>query len=209
MKLAAVREHVGRYLNRTLARGDADFEDAVGVLSGHPTWRDRLADVIGLRVRRSRLNQSLQLQLKTNRVWFTVSWTACAERARRSTSLSPELKRLHAAMRHAIRPQILRWRRAQPRPWACAGCGSLDKIQVDHATPPFERIRSAFLDGAAPPTQFALSSRSSGIPTFRPQDRGFKKKWTEYHAEQATYQLLCGACNRSKSNHWQIGDRRR
>lgn len=202
MRLDAVREHVRRYLHRTLARGDPDFAEAVGVLAAHPTWGNRLGDVLGLRVRRSRLNGSLQLQLRTNRAWFTVSWTACAERTRRSHALPPERKRLHAAMRGAIRPQIQAWRRAQLGPRRCAQCGSDARVQVDHVDPPFERIRTAFLDAHAGPVPalFELSSRSSAIPKFRREDSVFTKAWVRYHGERARYQFLCGACNRRKSN---------
>ena len=202
MKLDAVREHVRRFLNRTLDRRHPDFADAASVLAAHPTWSVRLGDVLGLRVRRSRLNGSLQLQLRTNRVWFTVSWTACAERSRRAGATPPERKRLYAAMRGAIRPQICAWRRRQLGPRQCALCGNATRVQVDHVDPPFERIRTAFLEdyvGQAP-TIFALGSRSSAIPKFRAEDSEFNRVWMVYHATHARYQFLCAACNRRKSN---------
>lgn len=204
MHIDSLRDHVGRYLNRTLSRSQPEFSEATAFLSGHPTWSQRLGEVVAMRVRRSRLNKSLQLQLKTNRKWFTVSWTACASRRRpqRADARPPELRRLHAAMRASVRPQILRWRRVQFGPRRCAECGADGKMQVDHVDPPFCQIRDAFLrDTAAAPTEFVLRSAASAIPAFRPEDGDFARSWNAHHAAHAEYQFLCPPCNRKKSQN--------
>lgn len=202
MQLDALREHVARYLNCTLDCSDADFEAATAFLANHPTWAGRKDDILGMRVRRSRLNKSLQLQLRTNRVWFTISWTVCATRKRapRKNTLSPERKRLYSAMRASIRPQIQRWRRCQFGPKTCAACGASGRMQVDHMNPPFSRIRDSFLqDATGVPTEFALKSCASAVPKFRQQDRVFMLSWNAHHAAQAHYQFLCAPCNRKKA----------
>ena len=202
MQLDALREHVARYLNRTLLCTDADYEAATAFLADHPTWGDRRSDILGMRVRRSRLNKSLQLQLRTNRVWFTVSWTVCATRKRapRQNTRSPEIRRLHSAMRASIRPQILKWRRCQFGPKTCVACGASGRMQVDHIDPPFARIQDSFLQAATSvPTEFELKSCASAVPKFRQQDRMFMLSWNAHHAAQARYQFLCATCNRKKA----------
>lgn len=201
MKVDAIRTELASHLNRSYARGAPEFEGLLQLLASHPTWGRRAAEVNGIRIRRSRLNKAVQLQLRTRRAWFTVSWRQCATRCRapRAGCQPTHARHLASAMRTAIRYQCRRWRRAQ-RDFSCALCGERSVLQVDHKHPSFHALQTAFLaeEQSPPPVEFGVE-RSSCARKFLPRDAGFKRRWQAYHARRATYQLLCRGCNIAKS----------
>lgn len=202
MKVDAIRAELTSHLNRSYARGSAEFEQLLQLLAAHPTWGCRMAEINGLRIRRSRLNKAIQLQLRTRRAWFTVSWRQCATRCRapREGCQSSHTRHLVSAMRTAIRYQCRRWRRTQ-RDFSCAACGQKNGLQVDHKQPSFHALQTAFLEQqrSPPPMEFGVE-RSSCARKFLPRDAYFKRKWQDFHAKRATYQLLCKCCNIAKSS---------
>lgn len=201
-----VRAFLQPHVNCTYTISHEAFRDVVRILQNHPVWGTRLADIVGLRVRRSRLNKALQLQLMTNRMWFTVSWRECARRtrARRRDALPTVEHRLTSAMRDAVRRQLVQWRKLQFGRPHCAQCRRFGGLQVDHVSPSFSDLKTMFLllecdSERVPPTEFALRA-ASGSSIFRKEDQAFKRRWQQFHKERATFQFLCPMCNRKKSN---------
>lgn len=200
MNVDLVRERLQAYLNRTLLSSHSGFQELRNVMIHHPVWGQRLNDIIGMRVRKSRLNGSLQLQLKTSRIWFTVSWHKCVPRTRavRCDAQPLEQKRLTSAMRNAVRRQAMGWKRIQGRAICCARCKSSSHLHVDHLCPPFIEIQTSFLAGRDDvPVNFDMCSKTC-VSKFRKEDATFKRHWQRYHKARATYQLLCRTCNAQK-----------
>lgn len=208
MRVDDVRAFLEPRVSQRYIRGKPEFDDVLAVLTDHPVWGPRMHDVFGIRVQKSLLNGAVQLQLLTNRVWFTVSWRRCAtrQRARRAGVQPVAERRLTSAMRHAIRPQTQAWKRAQHGRWVCAACGTfVGPFHADHVAPPFSEIKAMFLkrEGDAgsgpPPVCFGIDPVSCAS-TFRDPDAAFKERWQAFHAHHAVYQQLCAPCNLSKSN---------
>jgi len=203
MNVNQVRDFLTGHIHRTYTMSHAQWPDVVAILKDHPVWGARMQDVLALRVRRNRLNNAIQLQLKTNKIWFSVSWHKCAVRQRQRLApvKSVTSKRLASAMRHAIRSQIREWRATQ-RSWVCAQCPVTTSLQVDHKDTAFSNLQAIFLancDPDAVPVRFGLYGASC-ISKFMPADANFKRRWQQFHRQHATYQLLCATCNSRKSN---------
>ena len=138
--------------------------------------------------------------------WFTISWRRCAirQREKRKNTLSPEETELTSAMRQAIQYQCGSWRRCNVSLTSsgCGQCASFQNLQVDHVQP-FSTIKMEFLaqfentTRSIIPTEFG-SHRTTCARIFLKADAYFKRKWQLYHAQYATYQILCRTCNASK-----------
>lgn len=173
-------------------------------LTYHPTWGSRLQDIQGARVRLAGPQRALQLQLRTHRQWFVVAWSKGAPPRRARDPEAEQRRRLHTAMRTAVRRQTQGWRNRHRRTggrMACAVCGDVSFLQVDHADVSFSSVRDAFLAGEpAAPRVFAYR-RGNCAAMFRREDAAFCRRWQKYHAAHVShYQLLCRRCNTSKSN---------
>lgn len=195
-------EHDGRTYMRATASHAAMFSEFMGLLSAHPVWSLRLDDIQGVRVSRHRLNDAVILQLKTNKIWFTVSWRDCRERKRasRANVRSVEQKRLTSAMRYSVRKQTMMWAEQHMVGARCVKCASTERLQVDHRDPPFDYIVQAFLaeNLESRPTKFDLARTCES--RFMETDTPFKRRWQTFHNKNATYQWLCQSCNSSKGN---------
>jgi 5-methylcytosine-specific restriction endonuclease McrA len=168
------------------------------LLSWHPTWGPRQAEVQKVRVRLSRLNASVQLQLSLNgRRFFTISWHACVS--------APTAPTLPAAMREAVQRQSLDWKRQQPLPHTCAECGQTQHIQVDHKLQPLKTLIAAFLSQhEAPDAASWLFNGRSHAP--RLPDGVFKRQWRIFHKSRADFQFLCRTCNARKGARFENPD---
>lgn len=200
----AIREQLAPFVHRT-AMPDSDmFGTIVTILSNHPTWQHRLGDIKAVRVRPSPRNGTVQLQLKTNKIWFAISWRECARppgSAPRSESSAVPKQRLTSAMREAIRRQVLMYRATLEPGEPCAACSArYVPLEVDHASPPFATLREMWLARIddEPPTEFDYKS-GVGAHRFRRADAGFKRRWQDFHRRHATFQALCEPCNRAKA----------
>lgn len=118
----------------------------------------------------------------------TISWNKCL-----SGKLPPTEAVLTRAMREAIAPQMLAYKRTQPN--RCVLCQSMLTLTVDHYPTKFRDIRDAFLVGRSLPTVFAKTSES--LDCFRSEDAQFKSDWIRHHLTYATYRILCYTCNRA------------
>lgn len=194
--------HDGRTYMKSNPNTRQEYQEFMGLLSTHPVWSTRLDDIIGIKVTHHRLNDAIILQLKTNKIWFTVSWRDCRERKRVGTLRQPiEHKRLAAAMRHSIKRQVMSWSRDHYKEATCTTCNGTIKLQVDHKTRSFDQIMQDFIarNQAPAPVEFDLISKTCES-VFRHQDRVFKSQWQQYHRETADYQWLCQSCNIKKGN---------
>lgn len=202
-RAAAIREQLEPLMRRSATPGTPMFETILTILSNHPTWQHRLGDIKAARVRPSPRNGTVQLQLKTNKIWFTISWRECARppgSAPRSASAATPKQRLTSAMREAIRRQVLLYCATLRFDTPCAGCGSHGvPLEVDHAEPPFATLRELWLAqlDVEPPTEFDYKS-GVGAHRFKECDAALKRRWQQFHRRHATFQALCEPCNRAK-----------
>lgn len=206
MNIDKIRTLLTPHLFKTYLTGSDTFKELSVILENHPTWKDKIDIITGIRIKRSRLNKSIELQIKTiTPRWFKISWHKCAQRCRapRIQKLSDAEKQLTSAMRHAIAYQSKRWRLSiHSCDRFCVVCKSTSLLQVDHKAPSFHDIKQAFLltkDKSWIPTTFGFH-RSSCASVFLKPDAYFKRVWQQYHAEHATFQFLCKSCNCRKSN---------
>jgi hypothetical protein len=168
--------------------GPPDSPDWQTLMSWHPTWAGRPVERV--RVRLSRLNQSLQLQVGlSNRRFYTISWHACVH--------EPPTPTLAEAMREAVQRQSLDWKRDQVPPHVCVFCASDELLQVDHKDIPFKDIMRAFLEThTAPEVSTWGFNRRSHAP--RLPEGPFKRQWRAFHKSRAGFQFLCRSCNARK-----------
>lgn len=159
------------------------------LLARHPTWSTRVAEIKKVRVRRSRLNGSVQLQVNLSGTrFYTISWHACVK--------PPAPCTLGVVLREAIQYQMQAWRRTWPPPWLCHECGVCTSIEVDHIVPLKTIIEDFMATNAIPiPETWLYNKRTHGrkLPPGR-----FKTAWQKYHLQRATFQLLCKTCNAKK-----------
>ena len=189
MKVDEIRDFLRLFVNKTI-HAPSDVAKFRALLDAHPYWKSHV--ITKYRVRLSRLNHSIQLQVCPKMRWVTVSWHACAEG---HENLQPPCA-LSGAMRQAVYRQILAWKRSQTTK-ACVLCQSKRNLQVDHDPQPFVVLKDMFLRECklVPPTQFRYDRRTHG-PALH--SGLFMKEWQHFHASQASYQFLCRSCNAKK-----------
>jgi hypothetical protein len=109
-------------------------------------------------------------------------------------------KNLNDALRHAINDQIFNYKNFQELPLKCNYCNDENNCEIDHIKP-FHLIKSEFLsiNKNKIPVEFYDDVENSCKRIFKQSDKDFENKWSQFHKEQATYQVLCKACNRKKS----------
>ena len=112
--------------------------------------------------------------------------------------VKPTLHRptLKAAMRNAVRRQIVLWRNRNKTGKSCVNCGAVQCLEVDHKEPQFNVIAENYLERSHdPPTQVKLTTKG---PKLLPEAAPFRRGWQRYHAKHAVYQWLCKSCNCKK-----------
>ncbi|MBE9013331.1 DUF3223 domain-containing protein [Pseudanabaenaceae cyanobacterium LEGE 13415] len=80
----------------------------------------------------------------------------------------------------------------------CACCGSTEKIQIDHVKDFIVLVNDfeLFFGLNAQVLDMVDHPSIAGEKNFR--DRALAEQWQEFHQYNATYQKLCGHCNRKK-----------
>lgn len=205
MNIDKIRTLLTPHLFKTYLTGSDTFKELSVILENHPTWKDKVDQITGIRIKRSKLNKSIELQIKTTHRWFKISWHKCAQRLRapRENRLSDAEKQLTSAMRHSIAYQSKRWRLSvHSCDQFCALCKNTSLLQVDHKAPSFHDIKQAFLQTICKsriPTTFGFHRKSCASVFLKP-DSYFKRTWQQYHTDYATFQFLCRSCNCRKSN---------
>lgn len=107
---------------------------------------------------------------------------------------------LNEALRNSIKDQMFDYKKKQLI-LKCNYCGDENSCEIDHVKP-FHMIKTEFLKTINKdeiPLEFEDDIENSCSRIFKQCDQEFENKWTQYHKEQATYQVLCKTCNRKKS----------
>ena len=138
----------------------------------------------------------------------SISWVKCSRFIWTETT---QTEQLTSAYRVAIQPHVSAFYIRNIHKRYCAKCATTCDLQVDHIVP-FSCIKDMFNSKNTPPTQFSKNDKFQHI--FTPDDSEFTKKWITHHNGIAKYQLLCGSCNRLKSNRvngkrWVSANRKR
>lgn len=204
-----IRSFLKPNLRKTYSPKHPTFQSFIDLIKYHEIWGERLDDIKSVRVIKSKLNKKANLlQIKTNKIWFTISWKQCVKRKkikRKKPFKTTSEKQMECAMRNAIRRQITMWKNKNNNNQKCQHCHLCTNLHVDHFKLPFSIIKSNFLsqfNKEQIPTEFNLkSARNVPKVVFLDKDKGFKQQWQKYHKVNATYQWLCGSCNTKKSNH--------
>jgi hypothetical protein len=172
------------------------------------------------------LNKSRELNIKrVDDSIIDISFIVCAEDSiidKNKLKVHKLSFKLYDAMRSAIKDQILAYRNNNRGDLeVCAICniknsknifdsslgfGNLSnniniEFQVDHKKPSFKFLRENFINekknlGCRIPTNFI--DDQFNIPNFIEEDNEFKNDWCNYHAQNATFQILCKLCNLRK-----------
>ena len=131
--------------------------------------------------------------IRTDGTKETFSWRDCAGQP----ILTPE-KQLIKAYRCAIDPQIDEFRK-NPN-YKCVICNSREFLTVDHKHPTFFVLVKKFEAQVSLP----LPTTSDKDPKthaqiFTAADKSFQDAWLKYHKDNATLQLLCKVCHKTKT----------
>ena len=96
------------------------------------------------------------------------------------------------ALRSAIQYQLDRF----IKEWApvCVHCGSTKDLTVDHRNVPFSLLATTFIVNNP---KLEITNDNSGTGWVI-KDAGMLELWQNFHAERATYQILCRSCNATK-----------
>lgn len=170
----------------------------IQLFSNHCTWKNRLSEIEAFQITRAKTNQALLVKLKRKQQkrWITTSW----RKAHSGQANKKCIDLLTAAMRHAIRVQIRKFRKTQRQP-QCALCAQTPALyHVDHIVP-FSHLKRDFLaqtQWETPVDDFR--SGAQGQVRFGPKHKTFKTAWQRFHRQKATLQLLCPECNLKKSD---------
>ena len=105
-------------------------------------------------------------------------------------------KNVDQAMRSAIAPYLFAFMKQAEA--ACAMCGSVEDLTVDHASVPFSVIAAEFKK-AWPGIDTLIVNTCTGAGW---QLEGhLLENWVKHHNDRATYQVLCRSCNASKGTN--------
>lgn len=124
------------------------------------------------------------------------SWRKAIEIDRdRDPAQAAELRRRfneQKALRESIREQLREFRECVD-PQQCELCGSGNDLCADHLDPPFIEIANEFLRQYGPLRLSPFPGCCDHIA-----DPDVEAAWIAFHAQRATYQLLCRSCNSKK-----------
>jgi 5-methylcytosine-specific restriction endonuclease McrA len=96
------------------------------------------------------------------------------------------------ALRSAIQYQLDKFMKE----WApvCVSCGKTKDLTVDHRNVPFSLLATTFLVNNP---NLEINNDNSGNGWVI-KDTSMLELWQNFHAERATYQILCRSCNATK-----------
>lgn len=160
-----------------------------------------LDNVTAIKVDRD-VRKSLQVAVQYNnqRKWNKISWTNMYS----SQSSQPIQPTHHSKVCKAFRQEIkdqaaqfLQCYHGHPKCELCGTLGGSSKIEVDHKKPKtFSWIMAQFL------TINNINENDISVGwtgrRYVLNDQVLCNKWTIYHAQQATFRLLCSSCNKKQ-----------
>lgn len=138
---------------------------------------------------------------KTRDTWSWIDCCSFPKQSKKRTAETEHHKSLRQVMRYAINRQILDFRNKTDIQCQNKNCKSSGIIQyhVDHIYS-FEKLVVDFLS-TVDESQIPKSFKKEGIDwLFNDDDSEFQDKWIQYHADNATLQILCQSCNLTKGS---------
>lgn len=163
---------------------DEDTEELAAVLQHDVTGAVR-------RINPQFPNDPRHLHTLIDGVWEGRSWRKMIEQ---NATPESEAKRV---MRHLISSDLREFM-SEMDPAFCINCLSDDDLTVDHVKPPFSAIADEFIKLHGLPE--IEDNQNPKMVTKQFKDFNLEAKWVHFHAENATYQILCRSCNASKGN---------
>ena len=118
-------------------------------------------------------------------VWDGISWL-------QDINKTPALQLLKTVFRAEVKSDTDRFFLSAIK--ICADCGTAKNPTVDHKDKPFDDIFVEFYRQHGPIKTASGGTGAADIIA----DRELARKWFQFHASQASYQILCGSCNSSK-----------
>lgn len=167
------------------------------LLKNHSEYAEKVGcGVDYFSIQRHRLNPKyLEIQLtRMDRTSVIFGWNCCATMSQKSVKSN-----LSTAMRTAISYQVLRFRKNAEI--VCKICNTCKgNMHVDHLNPSFHALATAFLENRDAPNTFMMDDHLH-MYRFKVDDAQFEKEWKEFHAQNATYQIMCQSCNIKKGKN--------
>lgn len=185
----------------------AAWDWLVGLLERHPsklTWKNQLPAAFKI-VRSAKGAHQLNVAFEGSAKFRIVSWVACSSGKLKKRQLATSTDdQLTSAMRHAIRIQIKKFRRANTIGVRCDLCSRTSNIEVDHYPRTFASLRDEFIarqleSGHQNPTRFAWHpKRGNNIFAKDADNKRWKNAWQRFHNKHANFRYLCSSCNKCK-----------
>ena len=194
-----IRSLLQQNIHRIINRENEIFVDFLEIMMAQDQWLDKLNTIQSFKVTRSKLNKAIILQVKVDNFsnWLTVSWRKGSFKKRK------EENPLQSSFRQAIYRQIFMWKKINFINAECSECKDTHhlhmKLHTDHKNPSFIKLTKDFLEKPINnnvPINFDFHYRCGR--KFKKDDYLFKKRWQNYHQQNATLQWLCRKCNLSK-----------
>lgn len=172
------------------------------LLLRHPnreSWQNQ--DPQAFRISRSPRKHHIQVEVKFEKKWRSVSWKTCVT----GTAKPPtEMNKLNSAMRYAVRKQIKSFKSKHPVR-ECALCGekSSRKIEVDHdkdSGDTFKNLRDRYIaENPEKPENFWWNPKGrSFVFSGKKEVKQWEAGWQFFHEKHARFRYLCEDCNKKE-----------
>lgn len=172
------------------------YEYLMTIIRQHPTRAD-VYESVDLRIVPNYLNKkALEVQCILNTLEIVpISMKTCVFQYKVSQKTIFNL-----AMRYEIRDQVIDFRNMNPD--ECKICGITDgNFQVDHIIFFSDLVKSFLEQNTFPiPEKYSRTPWNSYCFEVSKESSDFIKSWKDFHKSHARYQILCGDCNRKRSN---------
>lgn len=179
-----------------ISRGGLNFAFISDLIKYHPEYLKKVgAGVKYFQIKPNVVKYNELIIHTTDNKENRISWNVCCKLS--PTKKVPPLEELTDAMRESIHNDCLKFKNTTTQQ-KCQNCQTTTDLQVDHKDTPFCQIRNAYLEQNELDVPTKFEKCDYGGNCFLEKDKLFEKKWIEFHRTYATYQLLCGNCNRHK-----------
>jgi len=194
---------IAHELTGCLTSDNKDWEYFTDLIKRHPDATEKIGTGLkSLHVRRS-VYGHIELHIERfDGTSIDISWQTCVKSKGQTT-----IQNLKAAMRYAVKGQILKFRETHVDGVSvCTICSGVikDDVHIHHAPPQsFDALVNAFiLEISNHPTTFDDDTQTYQA-RFHKKDRLYEIEWQEYHAKYAILELTHARCNLSY-NHKEI-----
>lgn len=166
---------------------DTFFAFLISIMKIHYYWKNHLNDILYFRIYNNRKKQVCLQIIDIGHNAIDVSYDVYNHTEPKSDSVY-----LTRAMRLSVTDQILDYIKTNPEK-ICKECNTTEDIQVDHVYE-FKNIVKDFKEIEKDSPSFFKNNGD-----FLDANKDYSKKWQTFHKQKATYQYLCGRCNRDKN----------